>query len=55
MIIAKFPLKMVRACLKYPLSRASFKNNQYFAAQVVFGRLAPAFPLRARVNYDKFL
>ena len=47
MILATFPLRMVRACVKHPLSRTEWRGNQYFTYAVIYGRLAPAFPLRA--------
>jgi hypothetical protein len=54
MIVATFPLRMVRACVKFPLSRITWRGNQYCTYSVIYGRLAPAFPLRATLHATKF-
>lgn len=51
--VAVFPLRMVRACIKHPLSRVVWRGNQYQTLSVIYGRLAPAFPLRAMLHATK--
>jgi hypothetical protein len=47
MNIAVFPLRMVRACIKFPQSRIHWRGNQFYSRQIVYGSLAPGWQPRA--------